>query len=64
MWCLHLQEREIIEHHNHIKVYWVHFRLPYLYTLDLTKILIIDALTEFYVKKGWIKKLHCWQIFS
>ena len=45
MWCFHLQAREIIKRHNHFNVYRVHVKLPYLYTLDLTKILIIDALT-------------------
>ena len=34
-----LQAREIIEHRNHINVYRVNVKLPYLYTLDLTKIL-------------------------
>jgi hypothetical protein len=45
MWCLHLQAREIIKRRNHFNVYRVHVKLPYLYTLDLTKILVIDALT-------------------
>ena len=48
MWCLHLPAREIIEWHNHFNVYGVLVKLPYLpviYTLDLTTILVIDALT-------------------
>jgi hypothetical protein len=48
-----LQAREIIEHRNHINVYRVNVKLPYLYTLDLTKILFTchsdDFIELFYI---------------
>jgi hypothetical protein len=65
MWCLHLQAREIIE--VTIISMSIEYMLNcpiYIHWINDCKIVVIDALIEFYVKKGWINMLHCWQIFG